>query len=263
MTNLKLIKSESFGGVQADIYSNDKDMYMTALQLGECLGYANPRESINKIVSRNEYLRDAEFSAEVALTSPRGDTQSTRVFTEDGIYEVTMLSRTDKAKEFRSWIRRILKGLRSGEMEVIAKPMTQAEILAMQANLLVSMEQRVNAIDEKAEKANDRLDDALDIFASPMGKSWRDDMNRKINQMCKLNGFNYQVFKGDLYKELESAARCDITARQRNLRDRLKRGGATYKERKAISKIDVIERDEKLKLIFDGIVRKYQAKYLS
>lgn len=261
MTNLKLIKSESFGGVQADIYSNDKDMYMTALQLGECLGYANPRESINKIVSRNDYLRDAEFSAEVALTSPRGDTQSTRVFTEDGIYEVTMLSRTDKAKDFRSWVRRILKGLRKGEAKLA--PMTQAEILAMQANLLVSMEQRVNAIDEKAEKANDRLNDALDIFAAPINKSWREETNRKINQMCQLNGFNYQIFKGDLYKELESAARCDITARQRNLRDRLKRAGATYKEREAITKIDVIERDEKLRLIFDGIVRKYQAKYLS
>lgn len=57
MTNLKLIKSESFGGVQADIYSNDKDMYMTALQLGECLGYANPIKSISNLVNRNSYLQ--------------------------------------------------------------------------------------------------------------------------------------------------------------------------------------------------------------
>lgn len=135
MTNLRLIKSESFGGVQADIYSNDKDMYMTALQLGECLDYANPRESINKIVSRNEYLRTEEFSSEVVLTSEAGERQ-TRVFTEDGIYEVTMLSRTDKAKEFRSWIRRILKGLRKGEVKLV--PSKSLEIKEMNARVRMS-----------------------------------------------------------------------------------------------------------------------------
>ena len=29
----------------------------------------------------------------------------------------------------------------------------------------------------------------------------------------------------------------------------------------SVTKIDVIARDEKLKLIFDGVVKKYQAKY--
>ena len=38
-------------------------------------------------------FRGKEFSAEVKMTSPRGDTQKTRVFTEDGIYEITMLAK--------------------------------------------------------------------------------------------------------------------------------------------------------------------------
>ena len=42
----------------------------------------------------------------------------------------------------------------------------------------------------------------------------------------------------------------------------MKKGGTKDMECQAISKIDVIERDEKLKLIFDGIVKRYQAKYL-
>jgi prophage antirepressor-like protein len=40
-----------------------------------------------------------EFSAEVKMTSPSG-IQNTRAFTEDGIYEVTMLAKTEKAKSF-------------------------------------------------------------------------------------------------------------------------------------------------------------------
>lgn len=119
MSNLQLIKSADFGGVPCDIYGKGNEVYMTSEQLGECLEYSHPRESINKLVSRNEYLREKEFSAEVKMTSPRGDTQNTRVFTEDGIYEVTMLAKTEKAKEFRAWVRVLLKSLRTGKTRLV------------------------------------------------------------------------------------------------------------------------------------------------
>lgn len=102
---------------------------MTAEQLGSALEYSTPRESINKMVSRSGYLRQPEFSGEVKMTSPQGTLQSTRIFTEDGIYEVTMLSRQPKAQKFRAWVRAILKSLRKGETFVI-KP--QDEKLAIQ-----------------------------------------------------------------------------------------------------------------------------------
>ena len=62
---------------------------------------------------------------------------------------------------------------------------------------------------------------------------------------------NYERFKS--YQSARSQSR---------LRERMKISGATYKQRQSITKIDVISKDEKLKLIFDGIVRKYQAKYI-
>lgn len=120
MSELQLIKQAKFGEIQADIYSKDNEPYMTAEQLGTCLGYSHPRENINKLVSRNKYLREKGFSAEVKMTSPRGDSQNTRIFTEDGIYEITMLAKTEKAKEFRAWVRKILKSLRSGEAKLVS-----------------------------------------------------------------------------------------------------------------------------------------------
>ena len=116
MNKLQLVKSDKFGNTEFDIYSDNKEMYMTAEQLGECLDYCNPRESINKLVQRNEYLRNAEFSVEVKMTSTDGKRYNTRVFTEDGIYEVTMLAKTERAKEFRARVRAVLKALRSGEI---------------------------------------------------------------------------------------------------------------------------------------------------
>lgn len=118
MNNLELIKSFNFNDMRCDIYSKDNEVYMTGEQLGKVLGYQYARESINKIVNRNEYLKEKEFSCEVKMTSDAGE-RNTRVFTEDGIYEVTMLSRTETGKKFRKVVRGIIKSLRKGENKII------------------------------------------------------------------------------------------------------------------------------------------------
>lgn len=115
---LELVKSSKFGEVECDIYSKEKEMFMTSTQLGECLGYNNPRKSISNLVNRFEYLKEKDFSGVIKLRTPSGE-QETRVFTEDGIYEVTMLAKTEKAKEFRAFIRKLLKSLRKGENKLI------------------------------------------------------------------------------------------------------------------------------------------------
>lgn len=114
---MNLVKSEYFENNLCDVYADGSELYMTSEQLGNCLGYSNPRVSINKLVQRNNELRSPEFSSEVNLTSEAGQ-RSTRVFTEDGIYEVTMLAKTEKAREFRAWVRRLLKSLRRGTLNI-------------------------------------------------------------------------------------------------------------------------------------------------
>lgn len=130
MSELQLIKSAKFGEIQADIYSRNDEPYMTAEQLGSCLGYSHPRENINKLVSRNRYLREHTFSSEVKMTSEHGVNRNTRIFTEDGIYEVTMLAKTEKAKEFRTWVRKLLKSLRKGDAKLVN--MTEYQQMMMQ-----------------------------------------------------------------------------------------------------------------------------------
>jgi len=135
MNNLQLIKSSKFGEVECDIYSNEKEMFMTSTQLGECLGYSEPRKSISNLVNRFSYLKDNEFSGVTKMMTPymeggqNGGPQETRVFTEDGIYEVTMLAKTEKAKEFRTFIRKFLKSLRKGETKLIKTSNEQVQLL--------------------------------------------------------------------------------------------------------------------------------------
>lgn len=116
MSSLTLVKSEKFGAVQCDFWQNENgDVFMTIAQLAAALGYAD-KSGAEKILQRNDYLRSDEFSALVTIPSGGTDKlsvpQQTRVFTEDGIYEVTMLAKTPKAREFRAWVREVVKTIR-------------------------------------------------------------------------------------------------------------------------------------------------------
>ena len=119
MSELQLVKSAKFGEIQADIYQKNNEPYMTISQLAECLGYRD-RKSVEKIVERNAYLKHKEFSVTDKMSATDGKQYNTRIFTEDGIYEITMLAKTEKAKEFRAWVRKLLKSLRSGKAKIVS-----------------------------------------------------------------------------------------------------------------------------------------------
>ena len=86
-------------------------------------------------------------------------------------------------------------------------------------------------------------------------------MNAKMRGICQEHELSYLTFYHDLYEELENLARVNLQARLTRLRTRLQGQGATKTACKAMTKLEVIERDTKLKPIFEGIVRKYQVKY--
>lgn len=125
--NLSLATQQQFGSVMCDFWENENgDVFMTISQLAQALEYAS-KKGVEKLVADNDYLKGEEFSVVVPLstgTHGKGGTQKTRVFTEDGIYEVTMISKQPKAREFRAWVRKVLKALRKSEM-VLTQPKTK------------------------------------------------------------------------------------------------------------------------------------------
>lgn len=139
----QIIKSEMFNSVTCDFYQNENgDVFMTINQLAQSLEYAS-KKGVENLVANNEYLRGEEFStlAKVSTgTHGKGGTQATRIFTEDGIYEVTMLSQRPKAKVFRAFVRKTLKALRKGEA-VLIQPQsedTKLEIQRMRAEAMLN-----------------------------------------------------------------------------------------------------------------------------
>lgn len=121
VSKMELVKQEKFAGNEVDLYKDaEGNVYMTIDQLANALGYSG-RKSVEKIIERNDYLCGKEFSVTDKLSATDNKLYNTRLLTEDGIYEITMLSKQPKAQEFRFFIRELLKGLRKGELQVTQK----------------------------------------------------------------------------------------------------------------------------------------------
>ena len=138
---------------------------------------------------------------------------------------------------------------------------SQTELIAMMAQNSVEIERKADRALESSERTEKKLDNALDVFASPPDKDWRDGMNKRMRGMCEQYRLNYPVFYRDLYQELEVLARVDLQTRLTRLRKRMLASGATKTACKNVTKLEIVASDPKLRPIFEGIVRKYQAKY--
>lgn len=103
---MEIIKREKgeFGEIKIDFYLNkDRAILVTIEQLAQGFGYKN-RKGIEKMIERNPYLKEKKFSVADKLSGADGKKYETRLFNKRGIFEIGMLSRTEKGKAFRAWI---------------------------------------------------------------------------------------------------------------------------------------------------------------
>lgn len=225
------------------------------LNLENCargLGFTTVATSGNECV---RWSRVEQYLTELGFNHDNGYFPDNTFIPENIFYRLAMKASNKTAIDFQCKIAdEILPSIRkTGTYSV--KSMTQAELIFGLAQCNVELEKKVLTLDSK-------VTNALEVFSKAVEPSWKESMNKTLNGLIKTHRLNYQVFKGDLYAELDRTAQVSIAKRQTNLRKRTKQGGATVAECTAITKLDIIDRNPQLRLIFEGIVRKYQAKYV-
>ncbi len=120
--NLELVKQGDFLGTKCDFYKDTNDnIYMTRRQIAKALDYKD-EEYVKKLHKNNQKLLDS-LSVEISRFNRQGITNTplenvsniqsnTLLYNEDGIYEITFLSRQPRAEEFRAWVRERIKEIR-------------------------------------------------------------------------------------------------------------------------------------------------------
>ncbi len=134
---MRLVKEINYQDARMRILANEReDLFIDVniQRLSEILGYES-KNGVEVIINRNEYLKTREFSrVEKILTN--GGIQEARVFTEDGIMEVAFLARTEKAREFRVFMRHLIKQLRANQ-NPLAVVQNNESLVTMQENYKV------------------------------------------------------------------------------------------------------------------------------
>lgn len=224
---------------------------------------------------------DDDEKGEVEIADPIGRKQKMRTVNESGLYSALFSmqprnargvpdelieKRNKQLKDFKRWVtHEVLPTIRqtgSYSMQT-AQPMTPAQILAAQAQVLVEMEQRMDQMQEHTQALEAKVDTAMRAFSRPTQDHWTADTDRAIKELCETRRLSVTATKGRMYAELEQAAGCQVNARLNRLRERKKRAGMRHRDAMALTKLDAIAADKQLRAIFEGIVRNWQAKALA
>lgn len=138
MKELKVIKEREVLGKEFRIYGDFENPLFLAKDVAEWIEHSDVSTML-KGIDENEKLIQTIFVS--------GQNRDMWFLTEDGLYEVLMLSRKPIAKEFKKQVKEILKTIRkAGRYE--KKPLTQAELILQQAQWMVEAENRISSIED-------------------------------------------------------------------------------------------------------------------
>ena len=91
--------------------NNNHEIEMDIDELAKALGFKD-KNSFKSIILRNPELQSPEYSSMKKVLSNEGGVlkkRDKRVFNQDGIFEISYLANTDRAKDFRKFIKAFSK----------------------------------------------------------------------------------------------------------------------------------------------------------
>lgn len=252
MNELQVFNNPEFGEVRT--VQIDGEPWFVGKDIADVLGYKDSSDAMKRHV-------DAEDKLTRCFTDS-GQNRQMYVVNESGLYSLIFSSKLPKAKEFKHWVTsEVLPALRkTGHYQM--KPLSPAQMFAAQAQVNLDHERRISELARRTEQAEKTISEAASVFAVPAftKDDWQAKINAAINETIHTYGLNHQKFRGEMYKILEEKAGVNLNARQSRMRERMRRGGATYREAESVTKLHVIAQDPKLREIFYGIVQSERAK---
>lgn len=118
----------------------------------------------------------------------------------------------------------------------------------------------------KQELATNQLDKKVDSISEIVALNttdWRKDSRTLINKIAQAQGGYgaYKEIQSAIYTELERRGKVNLKTRQTNKRRRMADEGVCKSTRDKLSKLDVINDDNKLIEIYTAIVKEFAIKY--
>ena len=176
-----------FNGTQVKVLIKNNTIEIEMNEWAKAIGYADVI-GIKKLIDSNPELKNKEFSYLKKVDSIENGIikkREKRVFTEDGLYEVSMLANTEISKKFRRRIREIMKQLRTGNL-ILQTPGIQKQQLQLDEmiDLIKSRDEEIKSFLEMFEQIRNSVED-IKLMKTNMDiiiKS-QDEMAEAINSL--------------------------------------------------------------------------------
>ncbi|WP_432401036.1 ORF6C domain-containing protein [Wukongibacter sp. M2B1] len=157
MNNLRIVKSDNFGSVKCDFYTDgSNEILMTRRQIGESLEYENPNGSVKNIHLRHADRLD-KFSTVVQIDTPSRGKQETTVYNAKGIMEICRWSQQPKADEFMDWVWDVIESLRTGQVQLVPTGLQALKVMNEQVGMIIG------EVEQIGNKVND-LENNIPLF---------------------------------------------------------------------------------------------------
>lgn len=142
MNELKVIEEREVLGKEVKIYGDFENPLFVAQDVADWLEY--DKSSINKMLANVD-----ESEKLVGKIFRSGQNRDVTMLTEDGLYEVLMLSTKPNAKPFKKQVKEILRTIR--KTGSYSKPMTIEDMIIIQANEMKSVKHRIDVVENKVD----------------------------------------------------------------------------------------------------------------
>lgn len=176
-----------FNGTQVKVLIKNNSIEIEMEELAKAIGFSDVTV-LKNLITKNPELKNIEFSSLKKVDSIENGIikkREKRVFTEDGLYEVSMLANTEISKKFRRRIREIMKQLRTGNL-ILQTPGIQKQQLQLDEmiDLIKSRDEEIKSFLEMFEQIRNSVED-IKLMKTNMDiiiKS-QDEMAEAINSL--------------------------------------------------------------------------------
>jgi len=177
MQVMKIIDEREILGKQFRIYGDFENPLFLAKDVAEWIEYDT--SSINKM------LNNVDETEKVRKNVPTpGGNQEMWFLTEDGLYEVLMLSRKQIAKEFKKQIKEILKTIRKNGMYVTERLLDNPDLAIRAFTKLKEEREKRKALEAKIEEQKPQV-----LFANTVKSSYTSILVGELAKILTQGGF--------------------------------------------------------------------------
>ena len=287
MTNaLTLAAKKTFDHAQLDFYRYNDEYYMTRTQIGQALGYSDPRVAITKIHERNADRLDSLSSVVKLVTEVTGEkgtytqTRDTFVYNLRGVMEICRLSRKPVADKFMDFVWDVMESLYHGDM-LLTTPDQQVGIsseafqamtdsvlqiektLYKMSNTMILFDKRMSTLEQTVQQLHLPAPQAKQQLPAHSGEhpvyrqksisssDWRKDVYDTIDKINKNQPGRFADGKatlGYIYRQMADEYGFSINREKGNYMKRHPRSLGNF------AVITIIEDDEAWRKVFDRML---------